>query len=63
MKRLMRSETNKKLLGVCGGIAEYLGVDPTLVRVGFVVFAALAGSGLLIYLLIALLMPKAADAE
>ena len=46
-KKLYKSETNKMLAGVCGGIAEYFNIDPTLVRLGWVVFCALGGSGLL----------------
>lgn len=58
-KKLMRSG-NKMLLGVCGGIGEFFGVDPTLIRL-LVVFFALAGigSGLVVYLIAAIIMPKA----
>lgn len=58
-KRLTRSRTDKKLLGVCGGIAEYLNLDPTLVRIAFVV--GIIGSGasfVLAYLALAVVMPK-----
>jgi phage shock protein C len=58
-KKLMRSRTNKKLMGVCGGIAEYLNLDPTLVRIAFVV--GVIGSGgpfVLGYFALAFLMPK-----
>lgn len=57
--KLTRSRTNKKLLGVCGGIAEYLNLDPTLVRIAFVV--GVIGSGgpfVLGYLALAFIMPK-----
>ena len=47
MKRLTRSATDRKLAGVCGGIGEYFGVDPTMVRIGWVVFCLLGGSGVL----------------
>ena len=50
-KKLYKSETNKMLAGVCGGIAEYFNIDPTLVRLGWVVFCALGGSGLLAYII------------
>ena len=43
-KKLYKSETNKMLAGVCGGIAEYFNIDPTLVRLGWVVVCALVGS-------------------
>jgi phage shock protein C len=56
--RLERSTTNKVIAGVCGGIAEYLQVDPTLVRVFFVVAGFLtAGAGILGYLVLLVLMP------
>jgi phage shock protein C len=58
-KTLTRSRTDKKLMGVCGGIAEYLNLDPTLVRIAFVV--GIIGSGgpfVLGYLALAFIMPK-----
>ena len=56
--RLERSNTNRVIGGVCGGIAEYLAVDPTLVRVVFVVAAFLtAGLGILAYIVLLILMP------
>ncbi len=58
MKRLTRSATDRKLAGVCGGIGEYFGVDPTMVRIGWVVFCLLGGSGVLAYILCAILMPE-----
>jgi phage shock protein C len=57
--RLERSTTNRVIGGVCGGIAEYLAVDPTLVRVVFVVTAFLtAGLGVLAYIVLLVLMPQ-----
>ena len=56
-KRLYKSNKNKVLDGVCGGIAEYFNIDSTLVRLGWVVFCALGGSGLLAYIIAALIMP------
>ena len=56
-KKLYRSDENKMLAGVCGGIAEYFGIDSTLVRLGWVVFSLLGGSGLLAYLIAAIIMP------
>lgn len=58
--RFTKSRTNRKIAGVCGGIGEALGVDPTLVRIAFVI-ALIAGSGMAIpvYLLLAWLMPTA----
>ena len=47
------------IAGVCGGLAEHLGMDPTLMRVIFVVVAAFGGSSILVYILLALLLPEA----
>jgi phage shock protein C len=61
-KRLMRSSTNVKLAGVCGGIAEYLNVDPTLVRLIWVLLSLIPGfvfGGILGYLLAWMIVPKA----
>ena len=57
-KRLYKSNNNKVLCGVCGGIAEYFNVDPTLVRLGWIVFCALGGSGLLAYIIAAVIIPN-----
>lgn len=57
-KRLYKSNKNKVLCGVCGGIAEYFHVDPTLVRLGWIVFCALGGSGLLAYIIAAVIIPN-----
>ena len=46
-KRLYKSNTNKMVDGVCGGIAEYFGIDPTLIRIGWILFCAAGGSGFL----------------
>ena len=58
-KKLYKSNTNKMLEGVCGGIAEYFGVDPTIVRLAWVVFCALGGSGILTYIIAAIIIPSA----
>ena len=58
-KKLYKSNTNKMLEGVCGGIAEYFGVDPTIVRLAWVVFYALGGSGILAYIIAAIIIPSA----
>ena len=57
-KRLYKSNTNKVIDGVCGGIGEYFNIDPTLVRLAWVVFCALGGSGLLAYIIMAIIMPS-----
>ena len=57
-KRLYRSATDRKLCGVCGGLAAYFNVDSTLIRLALVVLAVLGlTSGILIYLLAAIIMP------
>ena len=56
-KRLTRSETDKKIAGVCGGLAEYFDVDPILVRVAFVA-AALMGFGVLLYIVLWIVLPR-----
>ena len=57
-RKLYRSRTNRKLAGVCGGLAQYFNTDPTLIRVLFVVLALLGGPGLVIYLLMWILVPE-----
>ena len=49
-KVLRRSSTNRKLAGVCGGLGEYFGVDPTLVRLAWVILVFCFGTGILAYL-------------
>jgi phage shock protein C len=58
-KKLMRSTTDKMIAGVCGGLAEYFDIDPTLVRALFVIVTLLGGSGILIYIVLWLVMPEA----
>ncbi|MFA7637508.1 MAG: PspC domain-containing protein [Monoglobales bacterium] len=57
-KKLYKSNVDKKLCGVCGGIAEYFDVDSTIVRLIWVLFGLTAGSGLLAYIIAALIMPN-----
>ncbi len=59
MAQLRRSDRNRKIFGVCGGVGESLGIDPTLVRLAFVAAALLGGPGILIYLLASVVMPSA----
>lgn len=56
-KKLYRSRTDRKLCGVCAGLAKYLNIDPTVVRLIFAI-AALVGCGLLIYIICALIIPE-----
>ena len=57
-KKLYKSATDKKIAGVCGGIAEYFNVNATLIRLAWVLFSLLGGSGLLAYIIAALIMPE-----
>lgn len=57
-RRLYRSQQDRRLFGICGGIARFLGIDSTLVRVGVVILTVCTGVPILIYLLLALIMPK-----
>ena len=58
MKRLTKSY-DRKLCGVCGGIADYFGVDPTLIRLLWVLLVLCAGIGILAYIIAAIIMPEA----
>ena len=58
-KRLMRSSTDKKIAGVCGGLAEYFDLDPTLVRVLWLLLLFFAGTGFLAYVILWLVLPTA----
>lgn len=57
-KRLYKSNDNKMIDGVCGGIAEFFDIDPTLVRIGWILFCAAGGSGFIGYLIAALIIPR-----
>lgn len=56
-KRLYKSSTDKKVCGVCGGIANYFDVDPTVIRLIWVIFTFVGGSGLIAYIIAAIIMP------
>ena len=62
-KRLYKSRRNRKLFGVCGGIAEYFNIDPVLVRLGWIAAGLMFGSGILAYVLAALIIPDDPPAE
>ena len=57
-KKLYKSRENRMADGVCGGIAEYFDIDPALVRLGWIVFCILGGSGALAYLIATIIMPR-----
>ena len=59
MKRLYRSSKNKIIAGICGGIGEYLGIDPVIVRLVWVIFTLLSfGAGILAYVIAWLIIPR-----
>ncbi len=57
-KRLYRSRKDKRIAGVCGGIADYLAIDPTLVRILWVLLALAGGPGVLLYIIMAVVIPE-----
>ena len=61
MKKLYKSRYDRKLLGVCGGIAEYLNVDSTWIRLAWAALVLFLGTGILAYILAALILPDNPD--
>ncbi len=61
-KRLYKSRTDKKIDGVCAGIGNYFNIDPTIIRLAWILFCALGGSGILAYIIAAIVMPQAPEA-
>ena len=57
-KQLFRSQEDKMLFGVCGGLADYLNIDPVLVRLFFVLLMLTTGWGIIVYILLAILMKE-----
>ena len=57
-KRLYRSRKDRQMAGVCGGVADYLGLDPTLVRLVWVIVSIAGGPGLLLYVIMAAVVPE-----
>ena len=57
-KRLYKSSKSKMIRGVCGGIAEYFHCDPTMIRLAWILFTALGGSGILAYIVCAIVIPE-----
>ena len=62
-KRLYKIEQGKKLDGVWGGIAEYFDIDPTLVRLAWILVTCFAGAGIFAYILAAIIMPRKSDVQ
>ena len=61
MKKLYKSNKDKMIDGVCAGIAEYFDIDPTIVRLGAVVLTCAGGSGILAYIICAIVIPRKED--
>lgn len=57
-KRLYRVEKDKKIAGVCGGLAEYFDIDPNLVRLAWILLVFCAGTGILAYIIAAIIIPS-----
>ena len=56
-KKLTKS-SNRMICGVCGGIGEYLGIDPTVIRLLWVIFSFMGGAGILAYIVAAIIVPE-----
>ena len=56
-KKLCRVKEGKKIAGVCGGVAEYFNIDPTIVRLGWVACSLFLGCGILAYIIAMIIMP------
>ena len=62
-KKLYRSETDKKIAGVCGGLAEYLNVDPTIIRLIWALVSLWGGAGIVGYVVAAVVIPVRSEVE
>ncbi|MBN2101053.1 PspC domain-containing protein [Candidatus Dojkabacteria bacterium] len=62
-KRIYRSESNRMIAGVCGGIGEYFDVDPTIVRIIWVLVVLFGGSGILVYIILWIVIPTESDVK
>lgn len=60
-KKLYKIEEGRKIWGVCGGIAEYFDIDPTLVRLAWAILALFAGGGIFAYIIAAIIMPNKSE--
>ncbi|MBN1535663.1 MAG: PspC domain-containing protein [Anaerolineales bacterium] len=60
-RRLYRSRKERMLMGVCGGLGEYFRIDPTLVRLAFVIATLLGGPGLIAYIVLMIVVPEESE--
>jgi len=58
IKKLYRSKKNRIIAGVCGGLGEYFNIDPTIVRIVWLLFVFAAGSGILVYIVAWIIIPE-----
>jgi phage shock protein PspC (stress-responsive transcriptional regulator) len=58
-KKLYRSRTNKMLGGVCAGLGDYFGIDPTIIRLLWALFFLMGGAGIIVYILAWIIIPEA----
>ena len=56
-KKLYKSSEKRMVCGVCAGLADYFGIDPTLIRLGFAAFSIIGGSGIILYIAAAIIIP------
>ena len=61
-RKLYRSRNQRMVAGVCGGLADYFDIDPTVIRVLFLILAVFGGSGLVVYLVMWIVVPDASKA-
>lgn len=59
--KLVKSRTNKMLTGVCGGIGELLGIDPTIIRLIWAALSLAGGTGIILYIIAAVIIPEDDD--
>lgn len=59
--KLVKSRTNKLLTGVCGGIGELIGIDPTIIRLIWAALSLAGGSGIILYIIAAIIIPEDDD--
>ena len=57
-KKLRLSATDRKISGLCGGLGEYFNIDPVVIRLLWVVFCCLGGSGIIAYIIAAIIIPS-----
>ena len=62
-KRLYKSRNNRVICGTCGGIGEYFNIDPTIIRLIWVILVFCFGTGILAYIVAALIIPEIPDGE